>query len=97
MRVLDEEPRSILLNFENGTCRSMPDRRFPPPWIVEDSGAAFIAKTGTIVRRTQLRSTFENVPVLLKAPHVQVFFRPPMYRPRQPSNGLRGPSVVRHP
>jgi hypothetical protein len=50
----------------------MPDRRFPPPWIVEDSGAAFIAKTGTIVRRTQLRSTFENVPVLLKAPHVRL-------------------------
>jgi len=25
----------------------MTDRRFPPPWIVEDTGACFIVKDGT--------------------------------------------------
>jgi hypothetical protein len=35
-------------------------------------GAAFIAKDRNDVRRTQLGCTFENVPVLLKAPQVRL-------------------------
>ena len=26
------------------TCSNMPDRRFPPPWEIEDNGACFIVR-----------------------------------------------------
>jgi hypothetical protein len=31
-----------------GNCEAMPtNRRFPPPWTVEDIGAAFVVKDGS--------------------------------------------------
>ena len=39
-------------NSAEPTPISTAPRRFPPPWTIEDNGAAFIVKdTGTIVRR----------------------------------------------
>jgi len=28
------------------SCDKVPDRRFPPPWSIEDNGACFIVKDG---------------------------------------------------
>ena len=49
-------------------AHAMTDRRFPPPWTVEDNGAAFIVKDPERLRGgNSLRSTFEKVSVFLKA------------------------------
>jgi len=29
-----------------GHCEAVPSNRFPPPWLVEDIGAAFVVKDG---------------------------------------------------
>jgi hypothetical protein len=51
----------------------MPERRFPPPWTVEDhDDTCFLVKDRNATRGSWLRSTFENVSVFLKAPQVRL-------------------------
>jgi hypothetical protein len=41
----------------------MPERRFPPPWSVEDSGACFVVKDGQTVYEPVGSATYRPLAV----------------------------------